>query len=1062
MRVTQLFRLAGSTKTEVLECDLYGDKYVIYWEDIEDVFPGVQYLKDNNTVVKRLRETGPDGTVRQRIERRPGVALTVVLSNTVTSNPAISPSGRPKVSPTCHQTSVSLGTSMSNRVIDGPVINTSGTGMHAEIIQCLADLLSPDIQAQAHASQDIHGSVIQALQDGGVRVNQSHLTACLQELNQKVDKNNELVSDVNMLALGIHDLVSLIVKLMIDVKDLTTKNNMMMDIMTELQKACDSQQKEFKQLQMEALNHLSQLPNRVKALMTQTFELHEYPIPRLFVILPQNTTVNILSDKFRLHFLCECGEHTKLINPGIPHQVHLTEHEGYEIKRPTRFFQRYGKYVLTLLKMLKFGLNAAGVIVPAISPFVHSDPLNKAAGTLKALSTPGVIPKGIDQAIKRLEKDTGAFDGNSDPMRNGEALEGTDLRKLESFLKNKDGNNVLGNLYRTVTPEGHVKWVCIKHYRGNDQEDPAKDFREKVVSLGGTFDENVGRAKVHLRSKQDAEQLYQALDKAKLVYELEVALDWKTASSDFKQLRDTLKKSNVGALVIDLKGQEGPNSDFLNRNKRHDPIFDIMRHHFIRSVEILRAPEDFNNRSSQLSEEETFPRLMHMGLDLRSNTRGIKTLSARSPKLSSLALNDPMTKGVFGFFNTLQPLGDLFESVNSMHIHLRSKIRLQSSLQAEEAYRALEKAKSFHQLDIDLGENTAQRDFERLSDFLDKSNVGSLKLRVNLKGNLAGGVSNHFQRHDSIFDIMRHPSTHSVSIMGAPRDFVRQSSLLGQSEEFPSLRHMEIDLTKLKEDIPSIKCLIVNAPDLSSLDLQGDIDDSILLRLFMAIAEHQTCPINLASKQLCIPPLTTAPNQSLDSHQYLAHLLNVDGVRIDQLVLEGCTDEEAIVEAFAKVERDRTGLKELTIRGVCKRQGEQFIQNVARIVSRSELDRLVIQLEGEERRVKILESIQWKHIRHLSIDMHTENVGRLAVEALVNGRDNVEGPVELESFQFNTPSSETITAEHAELVRSFVASTLVNGRHLLVVVPSNTESMVKAAAKEEIWMRPGLHTNWRP
>ncbi|KAI8359010.1 hypothetical protein B0O80DRAFT_443113, partial [Mortierella sp. GBAus27b] len=77
-------------------------------------------------------------------------------------------------------------------------------------------------------------------------------------------------------------------------------------------------------------------------------------------------------------------------------------------------------------------------------------------------------------------------------MRNNEALEGADLRKLETFLKNKDGNKVLGNLYRTVTSEGHVKWVCIDHYRENYHEKAVKVFRDTVESMGGSFDENVG------------------------------------------------------------------------------------------------------------------------------------------------------------------------------------------------------------------------------------------------------------------------------------------------------------------------------------------------------------------------------------------------------------------------------------------------------------------------------------------------------------------------------------------------------------------------------------------
>jgi hypothetical protein len=314
---------------------------------------------------------------------------------------------------------------------------------------------------------------------------------------------------------------------------------------------------------------------------------------------------------------------------------------------------------------------------------------------------------------------------------------------------------------------------------------------------------------------------------------------------------------------------------------------------------------------------------------LRSDTRDIKALLSKSPKLSSLALNDPTAVGVLSLFRTLEPLEDLFESVGRKQLHLRSRFHLQSSTQAEQVYRALGKAKSLHELDIDLDWSTTQSDIKRLSDFLTKSNVGSLKLRLNLKEDLGGGVSNHFQRHDSVFDIMRCPFTLSVSIRGAPRDFIQQSSLLKQNDGFPSLRHMEIDLTELKEDIPGIKCLIANAPDLCSLIFQGDVDDSSLLRLYMAIVEHQTCPITFASRSLCVPQLTVVPYQPLAS-QCVAHLLSVGRLNIDR-VLEVSVDEDAVMDPLANVERRSTGLKELAMHRVPESQGDQLIRNVVEV-----------------------------------------------------------------------------------------------------------------------------------
>jgi hypothetical protein len=61
MEAVQSFRLAGTTDILEIPCDQDDGHNVIYWHDILDAFPGVQYVKDGKTLIKRLRDTGPDG-----------------------------------------------------------------------------------------------------------------------------------------------------------------------------------------------------------------------------------------------------------------------------------------------------------------------------------------------------------------------------------------------------------------------------------------------------------------------------------------------------------------------------------------------------------------------------------------------------------------------------------------------------------------------------------------------------------------------------------------------------------------------------------------------------------------------------------------------------------------------------------------------------------------------------------------------------------------------------------------------------------------------------------------
>ncbi|KAG0039089.1 hypothetical protein BGZ89_007955, partial [Linnemannia elongata] len=128
--------------------------------------------------------------------------------------------------------------------------------------------------------------------------------------------------------------------------------------------------------QQETVDRLTVAQQHIEAILVQNYELHEYPIPRLFVILPDAyerwDPRNFMAERFRLFFLCECGDHcnpsTRSRTPSgqlaiaavdssicvsVRSSIHLANHEGYELSRPTEFFDRYGPYVLGMLRILK-------------------------------------------------------------------------------------------------------------------------------------------------------------------------------------------------------------------------------------------------------------------------------------------------------------------------------------------------------------------------------------------------------------------------------------------------------------------------------------------------------------------------------------------------------------------------------------------------------------------------------------------------------------------------------------------------------------------------------------
>ncbi|KAG0375420.1 hypothetical protein BGX24_009146 [Mortierella sp. AD032] len=178
---------------------------------------------------------------------------------------------------------------------------------------------------------------------------------------------------------------------------------------------------------------------KVLALLRQRFLIHEYTIPRLFVVLPVEPAETLMNDnidmpgagtgdgagadqevspcRYRLYFLCECSASFTLpLGSGLNH-LHIAKHPGYDIEpgREEEFFKRYGTLVLMLLIFLRHGYDPSDENPPSSSksaPPKHSkdDPQFTDAkevllkrvnriGTLKAADLPDAIARQVEQRV---------------------------------------------------------------------------------------------------------------------------------------------------------------------------------------------------------------------------------------------------------------------------------------------------------------------------------------------------------------------------------------------------------------------------------------------------------------------------------------------------------------------------------------------------------------------------------------------------------------------------------------------------------------------------------------
>ncbi|KAG0246600.1 hypothetical protein B0O80DRAFT_169169 [Mortierella sp. GBAus27b] len=348
-------------------------------------------------------------------------------------------------------------------------------------------------------------------------------------------------------------------------------------------------QEEMKEMHNAALDRPTIIQGRMQAVITRTYELHECPIPRLFIVLPKAATVVFSKNKspnanqFRLYFLCECGSHTMDDNSKTQHEIHLAKHEGYDLEKPTEFFEKYGSYVLTLMYTIKYGVNAAGLVVPPLPGLKIVDGVDTAQRHMDYIK--GNLSLLVDSTINFLEgikakKDQGEVAAKGHAESNQlEALEGEDLRQLESYLILKDQSRATANLYRIVTSEGHARWVCFDHYRTTCHESAIRELREH-----GAFIEETSRIEIVAINSALAKQFYDVMIRVHGIQELDIVLTWDVTMDDLQTLSSAIIVANVADVTLDGFHPTDSQLDVVHSNQRFNPILQFVSSSRIQSL----------------------------------------------------------------------------------------------------------------------------------------------------------------------------------------------------------------------------------------------------------------------------------------------------------------------------------------------------------------------------------------------------------------------------------------------------------------------------------------------
>ncbi|KAF9568340.1 hypothetical protein EC968_002951 [Mortierella alpina] len=282
---------------------------------------------------------------------------------------------------------------------------------------------------------------------------------------------------------------------------------------------------------------------KAEEILTTSYDFEHGNGPRLFVILPSPNhkwdSTNILTNQFRLFFLCECGTHSPapVQDAEDTRYLHLADHEGYGVREPAKFIDKLGPYLIVMLEMLKFGNQIAGYVLPGLSTASQISVPNAEVPTALTLD-------GINKSIKYIEKVAGL-----DTLRpwdvtkylaDVKAADGVDSSgQLTSYLEMGKDKILSSKLYRIRTMPGRADWMCRKHESSTVKNGVRSELESVLSSVGACLDYERGKITVTMTSSQHGEQLCSVLARAPGAEfcDLELTMDSKYSSEDMQKLQ---------------------------------------------------------------------------------------------------------------------------------------------------------------------------------------------------------------------------------------------------------------------------------------------------------------------------------------------------------------------------------------------------------------------------------------------------------------------------------------------------------------------------------------------
>ncbi|CAF3310375.1 unnamed protein product, partial [Rotaria socialis] len=300
--------------------------------------------------------------------------------------------------------------------------------------------------------------------------------------------------------------------------------------------------------------NVQEIMRQIANVMRQMYELHEYTTPRYFFILPAKHSDMMLIDAvqnwfhthYKLYFLCECSHD--------PKEMHVAPHEGYSIKRARDFVVKYAPYLRTTIQIAQVLLSVGGLVIPQLENVskVIDDVIPSQFKNPKCYEDMKQQLQMVDDLLNKVDNQRNRAGASiiSKQKLKGTPLQGTELREIQTYLELVDDKRSLGNLYRIVTDDGYIRWVCHKHYDEASYNNEMSKYINEFKAMGGKFDETTNEALINQVNitKENVEMMCKALEKGFNIEKL-ICRECSIGENDLKKLLDIIiNRSSIRCL----------------------------------------------------------------------------------------------------------------------------------------------------------------------------------------------------------------------------------------------------------------------------------------------------------------------------------------------------------------------------------------------------------------------------------------------------------------------------------------------------------------------------------